>query len=169
MTTLRRTVTVLAGTVTGLCAATTLATAAFAQVPPAEPPYLQPPAQAPAGGSPWWVFALVAVGAAALTFAAMASTRLRHPGSRLALLLTGGGTELRDSGLSGSASDRPHSPTSPGPGVHGARGDLHSRRDGQFAQYDVDAGGPGADEQPDTDLVWLVLPSASSRSTASFR
>lgn len=87
MTALRRTLTVLAGAVTSLCTATMLASAAFAQVPPSEPPYLQPPIQAPtvtavADGSPWWVFALVAVGAAALTLVARAGTTLRHPGPR---------------------------------------------------------------------------------------
>lgn len=141
MTTLRRTLTVLAGIVAGLCTTTMLASAAFAQVPPAEPTYLQPPARPPtaptvADGSLWWVYALVAVGAAALTLAAPASRRLRHPGAL------------------------------------GARGGLHPRRDVQFAQDagDVDAGGPGADEQAGTDLVWLVLPSAlaaRSHSTGS--
>lgn len=87
MTAIRRTLTVLAGIVAALSAAAMLASAAFAQVPPPEPAYLKPAVQAPTiaattDGSPWWVFAVVAVGAAALTLVAVASLSLRHPAGR---------------------------------------------------------------------------------------
>jgi hypothetical protein len=87
MTAIRRTLTVLAGIVTALCAAAMLASAAYAQVPPPDPAYLKPAVQAPtvtatADGSPWWVFAIIAICAAGLTLAAVASLSPRHPGGR---------------------------------------------------------------------------------------